>query len=149
MPTPTQNADAVLKIVPRIMRAIRNDMRRFRDPRLSVPQFRTLGFVHRHAGTSLSPVADHIGLTLPAMSRLVNGLVRRRFLVRRRLKTDRRQITLGLTPTGRAAWTSARAFTQAALAHRLSILKPAEQVAVARALDILGRLFAGEPQNPE
>jgi DNA-binding MarR family transcriptional regulator len=58
---------------------------------LSVPQFRALGFVHRHAGSSLSEVADHIGLTLPAMSRLIDGLVELQLMRRQSQSADRRR----------------------------------------------------------
>jgi DNA-binding MarR family transcriptional regulator len=132
----------MLAVVPLVMRSVRADMRGFRGHSLSVPQFRSLGFVHRNPGTSLSNAAEHIGLTLPAMSRLVDKLVERKLLARRRHSADRRCITLELTSRGGALWTSAREAAQAALSARLSTLGPDEQAAVSRAMAILQQLFA-------
>jgi len=66
-------ARQVLETVPLVMRTVRAEMRRRRTADLSVPQFRTLNFLNRQAGASLSQVAEHIGLTLPSMSLLVEG----------------------------------------------------------------------------
>jgi DNA-binding MarR family transcriptional regulator len=137
-------AGILLKVVPRVMRTVRTDMRNFRDHSLSVPQFRTLGFIHRNSGTSLSQTAEHIGLTLPAMSRLVEGLVNRHLLVRQRHPDDRRRITLDLTAHGHSIWISAREFTQISLSEKLSALSPKEHSAISHAMTILGRVFAGE-----
>jgi DNA-binding MarR family transcriptional regulator len=135
-------AGILLKVVPRVMRTVRTDMRSFRDHSLSVPQFRTLGFIHRNSGTSLSQAAEHIGLTLPAMSRLVEGLVNRQLLVRQRHPDDRRRITLDLTARGHSIWVSAREFTQVSLSGKLSALSPKEHATISHAMTILGRIFA-------
>jgi DNA-binding MarR family transcriptional regulator len=137
-------ANEILKVVPRVMRTVRTDMRNFRDQSLSVPQFRTLGFVHRNSGTSLSQAADHIGLTLPAMSRLVEGLVKRQLLVRQRHPDDRRRITLDLTAHGHSIWVSAREFTQVSLSKKLSALSSKDHATISHAMTILGRIFARE-----
>ena len=68
-------AHAILEVVPPIVQALRVEMRAQRSHDLSVPQFRTLAYIRHHPCCSLSAVADFIGLTLPAMSTLVNGLV--------------------------------------------------------------------------
>ena len=49
---------------------------------LSVPQFRTLLFLRRHPGASLSEVAEHIGLTLPSISKMIDRLEARDLLAR-------------------------------------------------------------------
>ena len=68
--TPDQVAIAILETIPPAMRAIREQMRSGRAASLSVAQFRLLLFVRRHPGTSLSPLAEHLGTTLPAASRV-------------------------------------------------------------------------------
>ena len=70
-------AREVLDTVPLVMRFIRDQVRRRRTAGLSLPQFRTLIFLNRIKNSSLSAVAEHLGLSLPAMSRLINGLVAR------------------------------------------------------------------------
>ena len=71
--TPDQVAIAILETIPPSMRAIREQMRSGRAASLSVAQFRLLLFVRRNAGTSLSPLAEHLGTTLPAASQLESG----------------------------------------------------------------------------
>jgi MarR family transcriptional regulator for hemolysin len=126
------------------MRTVRADMRRCRGNNLSVPQFRVLGFIHRNVGTSLSKAAEHIGLTLPAMSRLVDGLVERKLVMRQRHPGDHRFITLKLTLRGGTVWGAARDVAQASLSERLSALDLGEHATVSNAMAILRRLFAEE-----
>lgn len=132
----------VLEVVPLIMRTVRSEMRSARGLELSVPQFRTLGFVARHPQTSLSDVAEHIGLTLPSMSKLVDGLVARKLLSRSSHASDRRRITLELTARGAMLLQSAHASTQAALVKRLATLNDHERAMVVNAMQILQPLFA-------
>ena len=82
------------------MRNIRADMRTQPGLDLSVPQFRTLLFLRRHPSASLSEVAEHIGLTLPSISKMVDRLDGRDLLARMAAPNDRRRICLDLTPLG-------------------------------------------------
>ena len=141
-------ARALLEVVPQIMRAVRAEMRQHGAADLNVPQFRTLAFIGRRPGGSLSAVAEHIGLTLPAMSTLVNGLVARELVVRAPAADDRRRVTLTLTPRGRAVWEAAHAATAARLAEQLAALSASDREQVSRALEILRPLFAAQPADP-
>lgn len=137
-------AREVLDAVPVAMRTIRTQLRMHGDSSLSVPQFRTLLFINRHKGTSISEVADHIGLTLPSMSTLVDGLVTRNYVLRRAHEDDRRRMTLMLTERGDAALRSAREWTLAYLTERLKPLPEAQRVTILRAMRILRRVFSEE-----
>jgi len=142
-----ESARRVLETVPLIMRAVRAEMRRQSAADLSVPQFRTLIFLSRQAGASLSQVAEHIGLTLPSISVLVGGLVERGLVRREAHAADRRRVTLTLTERGESVLAGARDATQAALAARLSVLSPEDRATVAQALQLLRPIFdpsAGE-----
>lgn len=139
---PAQTADQVMDVVPSITRAIREQMRWHRTTELSVTQFRVLAFVNRHGGTSLSDVADHIGLTLPSMSKLIDQLVTRRLVIREFDKVDRRRVTLELTPRGRSIWESARGATRDFLTTQLEQCDRAELETILAAMDILRPLFA-------
>src|SRR6185369_8728731 len=75
--TPEESAEALLDTVPLVMRTVRQLMREQRSSDLSVPQFRALGFINRHPETSVSAVAEHLGLSVAATSRLVDALVAR------------------------------------------------------------------------
>ncbi len=134
-------ARQVLETTPLVMRAVRAEMRRGRAADLSVPQFRTLLFLHREAGASLSQVAEHIGLTLPSMSALTDGLVARGLLARAADRQDRRRVTLTLTESGQSVLETARRLAQAALAERLAGLSPQERVGLVEALQCLRQVF--------
>jgi DNA-binding MarR family transcriptional regulator len=139
--SPEDCARALLEAVPPVMRVIRNEMRRQSKPELSVPQFRVLSYLNRQPGASLSAVADHIGLTRPAMSILVDGLVNRNLVARDTDPGDRRRLTLSLTRQGQSLYTAARGRTQARLAARLAALSPAERQALVATLEQLRGLF--------
>jgi DNA-binding MarR family transcriptional regulator len=134
-------ARQVLETVPLVMRTVRAEMRRHRAADLSVPQFRTLTFLSRQAGASLSQVAEHIGLTLPSMSSLVEGLVERKLILRNPHSVDRRRVTLTLTVRGQSVLEAAHGATQAALAEKLATLSAQDRTIVVQAMQALRPLF--------
>jgi DNA-binding MarR family transcriptional regulator len=142
-------ARAMLDVVPLVMRTVRVEMRKHRAADVSVPQFRTLAFLNRQPGASLSAVAEHIGLSLPAMSTLVDGLVERKLVARNPAASDRRRITLTLTDQGQATLAAANAATEAHLAERLAGLSAGDRQLVAQALQVLRPLFSSEPSEPD
>jgi DNA-binding MarR family transcriptional regulator len=137
-------AREVLDVVPLVMREIRKQLRKHSARVLSVPQFRTLLFVNRHKGASLSDVAEHIGLTLPSMSTLIDGLVTRNFVVRRTHQDDRRRMTLTLTERGETTLRSAREGTHAYLTRRLSRFSETQRGTVVKGMRILKQVFLEE-----
>jgi DNA-binding MarR family transcriptional regulator len=141
MPTATEAAHEVLEVVPMVMRIIRAEMRSHSAPDLSVPQFRSLAFLNRHAGCSLSDLAEHVGLTLPSMSKLVDALVERKLVTRETYAGDRRRVTLALTPRGSAILESARESTLAWLAEWLGQLDAQERAVVVDAMRVLRPVF--------
>jgi DNA-binding MarR family transcriptional regulator len=137
-------AREILETAPLIMRFIRDQVRRRHAAGLSLPQFRTLAFLSRTPNASLSAAAEHLGLSLPAMSRLVNGLVAGRLVTRQMVSTNRRQMALSLTAQGRSALEKARSEIRLQLAEALKKLSTAEQKTVLRAMAALHRVF-GDP----
>lgn len=127
--------------VPAVMSVFRAEMRAGRPAELSVPQFRTLIYLQRHPGATLSGVAEHLGLALSTVSKLVDGLFKRDFVTRETSAEDRRRARLALTRHGEAMLEGARAGAQARLAERLSALSLAEQEAVLIAMRALYRVF--------
>jgi DNA-binding MarR family transcriptional regulator len=146
--TPDQVAIAILETVPPSMRAIREQMRSGRAASLSVAQFRLLLFVRRHPGTSLSPVAEHLGTTLPAASQLVERLVRAGLVTRGQHLAERRRVELRLTETGGATLAECDARTRAWLCERLSGLPGEELDRLSGALQDLRDLLAGNGTSP-
>jgi len=145
--SPDACAQEILEVVPVVMRTIRAELRRHRAADLSVPQFRTLAFIDRQADASLSDVAEHIGLTLPSMSKIVEGLVVRKLVTRQTHPTDRRRMTLALTARGLTALQSSRAATRACLAEDLAALSDRQRDTIVQAMGILRPVFASQGEG--
>jgi DNA-binding MarR family transcriptional regulator len=143
-PSAEDLAALALETAPLIMRTIRRLRRDDREADLSIPQFRALGYVGRHPGTPLSAVAEHLGLSTPATSRLVDTLVERGLVVRAIAPEDRRYVTLRLTARGEATQADARARALQGLGAILADLGPDERTLIAGALPLLRQLFAQE-----
>lgn len=148
--SPRACAAEVLDTVPLIMQSIRVHMRRSRGAEISVPQFRVLTFLNRTQGASLSAVADRVGLSLPAMSRLIDGLVVRDLIHREESESDRRFVALELTAAGRELVRAARVGAQSHLAETLESLSQAQRAQVGQVMALLRPLFlpAETPSGP-
>jgi DNA-binding MarR family transcriptional regulator len=138
---PAECAGHILETVPLVMRTIRNEMRSHRGSDLSVPQFRVLVYLNRHEGASLSDMAEHMGLTLPSMSKMVDGLVSRRLVSRRMDPDDRRRVTLAPTALGRTEMQAAYKATESRLAERLEMLAASERRTILKAMESLKSIF--------
>ena len=145
---PEACARAIMETIPPAMRLLRTEMRRPHQGRLSVPQFRTLVYLQRHPGASVSDVAGHLGVTLPTASALIERLVQRGLVSRERAPQERRRVVLHLTPAGTAMVDVSRRHTVARLEERLAALDPADLVALDRGLRIL-RAAVLEPAGDE
>lgn len=141
-------AREVLDVVPTVMRFIRSEMRGSRGLDLSVPQFRSLVLIERTPGTSLSGVADYLGLAAPTACKLIDGLAARGMVMRRESAEDRRRITLELTPAGARAVQGARGEALKSLSRLMGSLHEAELEAVAEGMAALRRVFASGAQTP-
>ncbi len=138
-------ARQVLDTIPLVMRTIRAEFRSRRSNDLSVAQFRTLAYIDSNEGASLSSLAGYIGLTLPSMSKLVDGLVSRGLLARDEHSEDRRRICLRLTSQGKSELDTVHNHTEAFLADKLSSLNKEELTAITHSLQILKDLFVADP----
>ena len=139
-----EGASLLMEVVPRVMYTIRMEMRSHRAPGLTVPQLRTLIYIYRNEGASLSEAAEHIGLKLPSMSKTVDALVARKLVIRRVVADDRRYVSLRLSAHGLAELKRTRRMTEARLAEVLRLLLPEQQEKVVEALKMLGQVFAPE-----
>jgi DNA-binding MarR family transcriptional regulator len=134
-------ASLLMDVVPLLMRYIRMEMRSRRMRGLSIPQFRTLVFLYRNEGASLSEVANNISLTLPSASKIIDALVTRKLVIRTALPDDRRYCSLKLTKLGRTTLMQARRGTEASLAKKIAALSSAQQTIVVETMQALGSIF--------
>lgn len=132
-------AALLMEVVPLIMRVIRAEIRGVAE--MSVPQFRAMGFLSRHPGTPLSGLAEHIGLTMPTMSKMIDGLVDRQLVTRQSSSSDRRRIELALTPEGLALLESVRGHISVRLSEKLRSLPEQSLIAINRSLGELRSAF--------
>jgi DNA-binding MarR family transcriptional regulator len=146
-------AGQLMDTVPLIMRTLRNQLRLWRPEEFSIPQFRVLAFLRDHGGATLSDVANHIGLMRPTMSKMIENLVKRQWVVRESSAQDRRCIKLRLTENGLEAIDQARRNTRECLAESIRRLDPREQETIIRAMQLLQGIFtpppaAADAENP-
>ncbi|MHB8632955.1 MAG: MarR family winged helix-turn-helix transcriptional regulator [Thermoplasmatota archaeon] len=87
---------------------------------LSMPQFRFLHMLRTKPEDSLSAIAEDLGVSPPALSRMVDGLVERGLVERTTASGDRRRVELALTPAGDALMREVRAGIVEGLAQRLA-----------------------------
>lgn len=147
MTSPRETAALVIDNVPQLMRLLRTKLREKRSGQLSMAQFRTLAFVDANRGASLSEAADHIGLSLPAMSRLVESLVNQKMLSRSAHGVDRRRICLGLTAAGKRDLEEAYRHAESYFAAKFAELSGEERARLADSIGTLTRLFMLESRN--
>jgi MarR family transcriptional regulator for hemolysin len=138
---PEEAASELLEVVPAVMKEIRSEMRSQRSPDLTVPQFRALAFIDRNKGASLSAVADHMGLTLPSTSRLVDVLITRRLLTREDNPADRRRVKLGVTSRGLTILGNSRRGTLDYLAKKLSGASAPDRKVIVEGMTAIRRVF--------
>lgn len=142
-------AQQILDVTPILLQAIRSEMRTLRKAELTVPQFRTLSFLNKHPGASLSAVAEFIGLTLSSMSILVNALVDRNLVTRTIDSDDRRRVNLTVTQAGQAMLVDAQQATEAHLADVVAGLSDSERAIVIDGMALLRPLFAPGAHAPQ
>lgn len=133
-------AREILETVPAVMRFIRTQIRQS-GKGVTLPQFRTLTFINRTPDAPLSAAAEHLGLSNPAMSRLVDGLVRSGLVKRSAASTNRRQLALSITPKGREMLECVRGAVRSQLADSMDGLAKEELEAVSHAMTIMRAVF--------
>ncbi len=139
--TPEQCAAEVMETIPLVMRVIRSKMRRHGSPSLSVPQFRTLMFLYRHPGSSLSSLAEHLGVTRPTASAITERMVQGGFVDRREHPQERRQVVLKLTEAGLNHLQQIRQTARTDIAEMFADLSEAQRLYLVEGLAVLSKVF--------
>jgi len=134
-------ARAVMETVPLVTRFVRAEMRSRWAPSLSVSQFHVLALLSREPGSSLSHVADHLGVTPSTASVVVDRLVRRKLVSRTADPQERRCVVLSLTATGAQHFVQARDAACKQIASVLTKLSKADLCTITEGLNMLGSTF--------
>jgi DNA-binding MarR family transcriptional regulator len=138
---PQDCADAVLKVMPAMMDAMRSAMRQQVGEPTSVPQFRCLDCLGRNPGSSVSAVAAFPGVTLPTASAMVDRLVKAGAVVPSTAASDRRRSELQLTPSGRDQIRQVRRGARDSFAQALAVCSADELRPLQLGLRVLQRSF--------
>jgi DNA-binding MarR family transcriptional regulator len=141
-----QCAKVVMETVPPVMRVIREEVRRRGAPHFSIPQLRTLAYLHRRPGACLFHLAEHLGVSRPTASSLVARLVRRGMVARGTNPEERRRVALTLTPVGARHFRRARQSAQAWMAAVFAGQSPTTLRCITEGLSLLNKTF-GEASN--
>lgn len=135
-----REAKQVLDVVPKTMRFIRSYMRASAQGQLTVPQFRVLIRLARGESTH-KELAEWIGITPATLTRMVDTLVKKGYVVRALHRSDRRQVRLVLTPKGRVTYEEFRRKAQSTIHRHITKLNHAERKCLNDGLALLARLF--------
>jgi DNA-binding MarR family transcriptional regulator len=133
----SQCAGTVMDTFHAMMRSIGAEMRKDTPKELSMQQFRAMRTVKRVEGVSVSHLAEHLGSTLSAASRLIDGLVEKGYVHRETAGDDRRRLILGLTESGEQALDAVHLQAVSFLAERLDGLTQGECAMINLAMDLL------------
>ena len=106
---------------------------------LSLSQIKSLGFMAERDPVTLGDIADEIGLSLPAVSRAVEGLHKRGLVKRVEDPADRRAKRVSLTAKGRRTFGGLIAMRVAGLRAFVETLDEDERRSVVEGLEPLMR----------
>jgi DNA-binding MarR family transcriptional regulator len=136
-----------MDVVPKAMREFRKEMRGSRAPCLSVPQFRILAFLNAFSTANNRTLAEHQGVSVAAMSRMIDWLCRKGLVERFADRNDRRQVCLRLTGKGAGNFKKFRQEAQRRLQARLANLSADQQQRLNNGLAALAKAVEhmGEP----
>ena len=133
--TPQQLADALGRLTAHLNGAASPEMFRvLAELKLSFTQMKALFLLRRHAEMPVKDIAAQLAMSLPAMSRSVDGLVLRGYVARRECATDRRSKLIALLPAGADALGRLLAAREAAVVAFAEGLSDEERTALHAAL---------------
>jgi MarR family transcriptional regulator for hemolysin len=126
-PLPLACAHSIIDAVPRLARLMRQDLRLHSAGLFTEAQFRVMAHLFREGARCISDLAEHMGVSLPTISKLVQGLGSRGLVARSRDPEDRRRVLLALTPAGVTAYEGLLRRTEDHIVDWIAPLSAAEQ----------------------
>lgn len=132
----------ILETIPLVMRNLRKEVGNHRHPSLKIEEFRVMMFVGKNKGRDLSSAADHVGLSLPSVSKIVDSLIKKEFITRTESQIDRRHLTLDLTSKGQKNLKEATQSAEKFITRKVSRLAASEQKEIRHALTSLRSAFS-------
>jgi DNA-binding MarR family transcriptional regulator len=110
------------------------------EPALSDTQLAALATLERHGAMTPGELAEHEKVQPPSMTRVIAALVEWQLVMRAPHPSDRRQVVLTVTASGRDLVNKVRRRREAWLARKLAELSPQERATLRAAAPILEKL---------
>ncbi len=136
--TSAKIARLFFEAIPPYVHRMRADVKQAAPETLSFAQFRVLSCLNRDVRT-VSLIADQLGVSQPAMTKMVMGLVKRGLIKKKPDEDDKRQILLFLTGPGESLYQNVILKAESSLAESLKNISAADLVVLEKALDSLNQ----------
>jgi len=127
------------------MRAIGPEIKSRSGDGLHMQQFRAMTMLRDMRGASLSRLAERMGASISAASKVVDGLVERGCVTRETADDDRRKLVLTLTPTGEELLAMVDNAAASCLEERFDVLTANECSLLMLAMEVLRKAMAPGP----
>ncbi|HEY9722017.1 MAG TPA: MarR family transcriptional regulator [Oscillatoriaceae cyanobacterium] len=115
---------------------------------LTPPQFFALHAIREHGASKMSPLAEHLGLSMGAASTLIDRLVSRGLVQRVSDPQDRRAVHVSLTEKGQAVLANAQERRRELMRQVFLRLAPESRQQVLRGLGALVEAWESLPTDP-
>jgi MarR family transcriptional regulator for hemolysin len=132
--------------IPKLMHLVRSEVRAVTSPGLTIPQFRVLANLNRGLN-KVGEIAEHQGVSQPAMSKIIDGLVKRNLIRRQPSLNDRRAIDLAFTAEGRALFLKVKKTASKNFQKNLENISAKDLEALDQAMNSLKKLVIKIEKN--
>ena len=133
---------SILETTPRIMRFIREEMRKQAKGKLTIPQFRVLLKLAREPSLSQSEVADWMGIAAPTLTKMIDTLVKRKLVKRIKDAKDLRCTRLSATPAGEKIHQLYKEEVLKKIILKIDQVSTSEKKALTTSLATLAKIFS-------
>jgi len=138
-------AEKIAEVGFRLVSRLRDEIRQRQPAGLTLSQFRALAYIAHHAGVSLSQVAEHQGLSMPSMSKVVQDLVVAGYVTREYVPGNRRALMITVTSRGAEIFDHLRREALAGLQTVLVELPAEERLMIEQSILTLEHVLAQLP----
>jgi DNA-binding MarR family transcriptional regulator len=131
---PARLSSRLLETIPFSINVIRKLSSEALGGALTIQQLRILKLVHE--GFGASDMARLMDISVPAVSRMIDGLAKKDF-IKKTVGDDKRTSVLSLTKKGRIVWDEVTKSVSRRLQQALQVLEPHEKETLDAAMDLL------------
>lgn len=114
-------------------------IRHNRESELSLSQVNALFRLYHHGASSVNDLASHLGITMAAVSQLLDPLIDKRLVLRSENPEDRRKKLIALTEKGKGLVVKSMNTRHAWLSELSGVLSDAEKESLLPAIKLLNQ----------